>query len=571
MTFGKRICQTVGVLALGALVSTGAIAQVSARFVVPGTALTTAKIAPGGAFSMEVRIDAPAPAQNTIGATYFLQQIAPVAPPGYFTITNRVDTGDTPPANPLYPYNDQASGQTNATVLALPSAFLNPSNGSNLGRNNSNINVGIPPASNILATTLTLTSDPATPLGTYTISAKGGGSSTITTTDGAGNFTDFPLTASFTIVVGQTLTVTKSGTGGGVVADTAGSAINCGAVCSDIVAGSATLTATPNPGSVFTQWTTGPCAGTNTSPCVVPVAAATTVNAQFDIGPQTLTVALAGAGAPGSTVTSVVAPPINCPGTCMQTYPAGTVVVLTANPAAGASFTGWSGAVPACPGTGTCSVTMNQAQNVTATFLPPQTLQVTLAGTGTGTVTSVPAGISCPATCSSVFPVNQVVTLTAVNSAGSVFTGWSGAGCAGLGTCVVTMSASQSVTATFMLPPTTAITGEPPNPSTVAAAQFTFTSSLAGSTFLCQLDGGALFLCSPPLNLIVGNGTHTFKVAADGPGNNLDPIGASYTWTVSGLVAPVVTGVIPTLSEWMLLLLALILGTAGILASRRKN
>lgn len=38
---------------------------------------------------------------------------------------------------------------------------------------------------------------------------------------------------------------------------------------------------------------------------------------------------------------------------------------LTAAPASGSAFSGWSGA---CSGTGTCSVTMSQAQSVTAKF-----------------------------------------------------------------------------------------------------------------------------------------------------------------------------------------------------------
>ena len=42
------------------------------------------------------------------------------------------------------------------------------------------------------------------------------------------------------------------------------------------------------------------------------------------------------------------------------------------------------------------------------------------------------------------------MTLTALAAPGSAFEGWTGAGCAGTGTCVVTMSAAQAVTATFV-------------------------------------------------------------------------------------------------------------------------
>ncbi|MEM8856956.1 MAG: hypothetical protein AAGD96_01460, partial [Chloroflexota bacterium] len=42
-----------------------------------------------------------------------------------------------------------------------------------------------------------------------------------------------------------------------------------------------------------------------------------------------------------------------------------------------------------------------------------------------------------------------VITLTATADSGSIFDGWNGAGCTGTAVCVVTISASQSVTATF--------------------------------------------------------------------------------------------------------------------------
>ncbi len=77
------------------------------------------------------------------------------------------------------------------------------------------------------------------------------------------------------------------------------------------------------------------------------------------------------------------------------------------------------------------------------------TLTVQKSGTGSGTVTSTPTGIACGATCSGLFPSGTSVTLTATADAGSVFTGWSGSGCTGTGTCVVTMDAAKSVTATF--------------------------------------------------------------------------------------------------------------------------
>jgi uncharacterized repeat protein (TIGR03803 family) len=75
-------------------------------------------------------------------------------------------------------------------------------------------------------------------------------------------------------------------------------------------------------------------------------------------------------------------------------------------------------------------------------------LAVSSAGTGGGTVTSSPAGVDCGATCTGTFNGSTLVTLTAAPNATSVFTGWSGA-CSAQSTCVMTMDAAKSVTATF--------------------------------------------------------------------------------------------------------------------------
>jgi hypothetical protein len=75
-------------------------------------------------------------------------------------------------------------------------------------------------------------------------------------------------------------------------------------------------------------------------------------------------------------------------------------------------------------------------------------LSVTKSGTGSGTVTSIPAGINCGEDCSEVYEEATVVTLEAKADSGSTFTGWSGA-CTGTGPCKVTMSEAKSVTAEF--------------------------------------------------------------------------------------------------------------------------
>ncbi len=157
---------------------------------------------------------------------------------------------------------------------------------------------------------------------------------------------------------------------------------------------------------------------------------------------STLTVAKAGSGA--GTVTSSPAG-INCGSTCSAPF-APVPVTLSATPAAGSAFTGWSGG--SCSGTGNCQVQMSADQQVTATFTLLKTLTVTKAGGGAGTVSSGPAGIDCGSTCSHSFLEGTSVTLTAAAAAGSSFTGWGGA-CTGTGGCTLSMSADHDVTATF--------------------------------------------------------------------------------------------------------------------------
>ena len=112
--------------------------------------------------------------------------------------------------------------------------------------------------------------------------------------------------------------------------------------------------------------------------------------------------------------------------------------------------------------TGKCSsvtkkrINVNEAYNALSSF--GKVLAVTLSGTGTGTVKSSPAGINCGSTCSYGFANGTVVTLTATASTGSRFMGWSGACTGASSTCIVTMSAAQSVTATFAMQKTLTLT-----------------------------------------------------------------------------------------------------------------
>lgn len=83
-------------------------------------------------------------------------------------------------------------------------------------------------------------------------------------------------------------------------------------------------------------------------------------------------------------------------------------------------------------------------------YCPSHTVTVHKAGSGTGTVTSSPAGIACGAQCSASFEEKTTVTLTAQPDPGSTFAGWSAGGCSGTGSCVLTIAEKDvNVTARF--------------------------------------------------------------------------------------------------------------------------
>ncbi len=161
----------------------------------------------------------------------------------------------------------------------------------------------------------------------------------------------------------------------------------------------------------------------------------------------TLTVTKAGSGS--GTVTSSPSG-IVCGKDCSEDYAGGTSVILTANPAAGSVFAGFSGDLDCSDGV----VTMNANKTCTATFNIQQfTLTVNKAESGSGTVTSSPPGINCGVSCQASFNSSTSVTQTAAADPGSTFTGFSGGGCNGTGPCTVTVNADTTVTATFSVAP----------------------------------------------------------------------------------------------------------------------
>jgi hypothetical protein len=257
-----------------------------------------------------------------------------------------------------------------------------------------------------------------------------------------------PIDLELTLVRLFTVTVNKDGDGSGTVSSSP-AGITCDPACATQAqqfqeGTTVSLNAAAAPGSTFAGWS-GACSGT--AACSVTDNA--TVTARFNVAVSTdqLIVNLAGNGT--GTVTSDPSG-ISCPGACAADFATGTTVTLTATPTNGSTFNGWSGG--GCTGTGPCVVAIVGDQTVTATFTAAPvlfTLTVTKAGTGAGTVSSDPPGITaCATTCSANFAPGTIVTLTATPQSGSTFVGWGGA-CSGTGLCQVTMDVNRAVTATF--------------------------------------------------------------------------------------------------------------------------
>ncbi len=153
------------------------------------------------------------------------------------------------------------------------------------------------------------------------------------------------------------VTVTRTGSGTGSVA---GGGIDCGGVCSAPVGrgDSVSLRATPTQGSLFAGWG-GACTGAGA--CALTVSGPVNVQARFE-RMRRLTVSLRGQGkgavksAPGG---------IDCGSKCEADFAGGTKVTLTASAARGSRFREWGGA---CSGDGGCSVKMQDATSVVASF-----------------------------------------------------------------------------------------------------------------------------------------------------------------------------------------------------------
>ncbi len=324
------------------------------------------------------------------------------------------------------------------------------------------------------------------------------------------------VTATFTHNL-YMLDVAKTGDGAGSIS---GTGIDCGADCSETLPYSTvvTLTATASTGT-FTGWG-GACSGSDD--CVVTIDELNHVTATFE-NKYRVTVATDGSGE--GTVTNPAG--IACGAgsiECSRLFQAGQSVTLTALASESSDFAGWSGA---CSGTADCTVTVDAAKSVTATFtLKQYDLTLTISGNGQGAVSSTPAVIDCGvggiggSDCSEQLDHGSVVTLVATVEPGSGFGGWSGA-CSGTGDCTITMGGIAEVSAEIYncLDFTVTNGDDSGSGSLRQAIERACSGAVIGfdDDYTVALDSDHLSIDS---GMTIDGGTHTITVTAEAVGLN---------------------------------------------------
>jgi uncharacterized repeat protein (TIGR01451 family) len=171
----------------------------------------------------------------------------------------------------------------------------------------------------------------------------------------------------------------------------------------------------------------------------------------------TLTVTKSGNGSGTITSDAGLGGGISCGQACTNAYLAGATAILNQNLDPGSLLQSWGGACAGSANNGGCNVVMDSNKTVTANIVLGITLNVSITGGGTGSVTSTDGSISCSDTggiCSTLNLPGAQISLTAMPSSGSQFVSWSG-GCTGTDpkTCNITLNSNQTVTANILPPP----------------------------------------------------------------------------------------------------------------------
>jgi uncharacterized repeat protein (TIGR02543 family) len=188
---------------------------------------------------------------------------------------------------------------------------------------------------------------------------------------------------------------------------------------------SVTVTAAPNVGYDFVNWTDGATVASTSASYTFPLSTNRTLVANFAVSTYTLT------------VTSVNGTVLSIP--TQTTYNYGTQVTLTPTANTGYTFTSWTG--DATGNTNPLVITMNANKNITANFtINTYTLTVNAVN---GTVLKVPTQTT--------YNYGTLVTLTPTASTGYTFTSWTGDATGNTNPLIVTMNANKIITANFTI------------------------------------------------------------------------------------------------------------------------
>ncbi len=217
-------------------------------------------------------------------------------------------------------------------------------------------------------------------------------------------------------------------------------------------------------------------------------------------------------------------------------------------------------------GTGTCTVTFNQAGNTAYLPAPTVTQSVTALADDTPPDTTITSAAANPTSSTSATfsftstePTGATFLCSLDNADYTICT--SGISYSGLlpGSHIFRVSAvdaagnvdqspashNWTINAPDTTPPETTIASKPSSVTNKTNATFTFASSEAGSTFVCSLDGGTFTACISPQNYTgLANGNHSFQVQASDSAGNPDQSPASYNWTIDNSLITVLQGTI---------------------------